>query len=343
MHAIVKKTPSEGAVFTDVPEPAPSKNQILVKVKATSICGTDVHIYDFNAWARARVRPPLVMGHEFAGEVVEVGENVSSFVKGDNVSGETHLPCMHCEQCRLGNYHICYNLKLRGVDVDGCFAEYLVTDEFTAWKNDRSLPFEIASAQEPLGNAVHTVFEGGGVEGKKVAVFGCGPIGIASVGLAAVSGAEKVIAVDISDYRLDLARKFGADVTINPRNEDVVQEILNLTGGRGVDVFLEMAGVQETLTAGLRVLKPGGRASVLGIPDGPYQVDFGNEVVQKNVTIRGIFGRKMYSTWFTVAGYLKSGKFDLSKLITHRFPMNEFESAFNVMKSGKSGKVVMLP
>jgi threonine 3-dehydrogenase len=343
MHAIVKNVPRGGAVYKDVPVPSPSRGQILIKVKATSICGTDVHIYDYNNWAKARVKPPLIMGHEFAGEVVEVGRDVSSFVVGDNVSGETHIPCMHCEQCRLGNFHICYNLRLRGVDVDGCFAEYLVADEFTVWRNDKELNYEVASAQEPLGNAVHTVFEGGGVEGKKVAVFGCGPIGIASVGLCSVSGAERVFAVDISEYRLELAKRFGADVILNPRHTDVVKAILEMTGGHGVDVFLEMAGVQDTITSGLRVLKPGGRASVLGIPDAPYTVDFGADLIQKNITIYGIFGRRMYSTWFTVSAYLRSSKFDLSKLITHRFKMEEYQKAFEVMKSGMSGKVVLLP
>jgi threonine 3-dehydrogenase len=341
--AILKKEAKPGAILDEVSEPVPIKNQVLVEVKATSICGTDIHIFDYNSWARSRVRLPLVMGHEFAGEVVEVGREVDSLQVGDSVSGETHIPCMHCEQCRLGEFHICENLRLRGVDVDGCFAKYVALDEFTAWRNEKSIPYDVASAQEPLGNAIHAVFEGGGVEGKSVAIFGCGPIGIASVGVCRASGAEKVFAVDISPYRLKLAKGFGADETINPRELDPVREILSGTSGRGVDLFLEMAGVQDTVTWGLKVLKRGGRASFLGLQDSPVTVDLSGEVITKGVTLRGIFGRRMFSTWMTVSSYLKSGKIDLGRLITHRFPLREFREAFDLMKSGQSGKVVMHP
>ncbi|MEM0075657.1 MAG: L-threonine 3-dehydrogenase [Conexivisphaerales archaeon] len=343
MNAIVKQSVAPGAVLKDVSEPRISSKQVLVKVKATSICGTDVHIYDSNEWARSRIKIPLIMGHEFAGEVVEVGKDVTSLVEGDHVSGETHIPCMRCEQCRLGNYHICENLKLRGVDVDGCFAEFVAVDEMTAWKNDKSIPFDVASAQEPLGNAIHTVFEGGGVEGKKVAIFGCGPIGIAAVGLCVQSGAESVYAVDISDYRLSLAKSFGATSVINSARDDPVKFIMDSTYGHGVDVFLEMAGAEQTIRQGLKVLKAGGRASLLGLPDKEVSIDISSDVVQKYITIKGIFGRRMFSTWYTTAAYLRSGRIDLSKLITHHFRLEQFEEAFQLMKTGKSGKIVMLP
>ncbi|MDG6939697.1 MAG: L-threonine 3-dehydrogenase [Nitrososphaerota archaeon] len=327
----------------DVADPRISPRQVLVRVMATSICGTDVHVYDFDEWAGSRVKPPFVMGHEFSGEVVEAGRDVATLSVGDHVSGETHIPCMACDQCRSGNHHICESLKLRGVDVDGCFAELVAVDEGTSWRNDSALPHEVASIQEPLGNAVHTVFEGGGVEGKTVAVFGCGPIGMAAVALCRQSGAEKVFAVDISDYRLGLAQSFGAERLINARKEDVVKAVLSETGGRGVDVFLEMAGARDAVVQGLKVLKAGGRASLLGLTDGPVPIDVTSDIVLKNVTIHGIFGRKMFSTWYTASSYVRSGRIDLSRLITHRFALAEFERAFELMKTGNSGKIVMRP
>jgi len=343
MKAVVKARPAYGADFLDVPEPLVNKHEVLVKVRATSICGTDVHIYDWNEWAAAKVKPPLVFGHEFAGEVVEVGKDVKGLVVGDSVSGETHIPCQRCEQCRTGNYHICENVLLRGVDVPGCFAEFVALDEVTAWRNDKSIPFEVASAQEPLGNAVHTVFAGGGVEGKSVAIFGCGPIGIASAGLCKESGAEKIFAVDISDYRLQLAMEFGATHSINAKVSDPVKEIMRQTNGRGVDVFLEMAGTGDTIKQGLKVLRSGGRASMLGLPSMPVEIDFSNDIVLKMINMQGIYGRRLYSTWYTAASYLRSGRIDLAKLITHRFKLDEYQKAFDLMKSGQSGKIVMTP
>ncbi|MEM3684375.1 MAG: L-threonine 3-dehydrogenase [Conexivisphaerales archaeon] len=343
MKAIVKQRAEAGADFVDLPEPEIGNREILVRVKACSICGTDVHIYDYNAWAKSKVRIPVIIGHEFSGEVVEVGKEVDSVQIGDHVSGETHIPCFRCEQCRKGNYHICENLRLRGVDVNGCFAEYLAMDAFTAWKNPKEIPHEVASVQEPLGNAVHTVFEGGGVEGKVVAIFGCGPIGMAAAAVCKASGAEKVIAVDISEYRLQLASNMGADILVNPNREEPLKSISDATKGKGVDVFLEMAGVQQTLSWGLKALKPGGRAALLGIYDSSVSVDVSNDIVMKNIEVRGIFGRRMFADWYTVSSYLRSGKVDLTRLITHEFPLNQFQKAFEVMKSGKSGKVVMKP
>ncbi len=327
----------------DVPEPVIKKDEVLVRVKATSICGTDVHIYDWNEWAAAKVKPPLVMGHEFAGEVVELGKDVKGLVVGDSVSGETHIPCHRCEQCKTGNLHICENLRLRGVDSQGCFADYVALDEATAWHNDRSLPYELASAQEPLGNAMHAVFTGGGVEGKTVAVFGCGPIGIASVAVCCQSGAERVFAVDISDYRLKLARDFGASSVVNSKTVNPVKEIMSQTNGRGVDVFLEMAGVPETIRQGLKVLRAGGRACMLGLPSQPVELDFANDIVGKMVDMHGIYGRRIFESWYLVASYLRSGKIDLSKLITHRMKLSDYHKAFEIMKSGQSGKVVLTP
>jgi threonine 3-dehydrogenase len=343
MKAVVKARPALGADFLDVPEPVINKHEVLVKVRATSICGTDVHIYDWNEWAASRVKPPLVFGHEFAGEVVEVGRDVKGLVVGDSVSGETHIPCQRCEQCRTGNYHICENVLLRGVDVQGCFAELVALDEFSAWRNDKSIPFDVASAQEPLGNAVHAVFTGGGVEGKTVAIFGCGPIGIASAAVCRESGAEKIFAVDISEYRLKLAMEFGATHAVNAKASDPVKEIMRQTNGRGVDVFLEMAGASETIRQGLKVLRSGGRASMLGLPSKPVEIDFTNDIVMKMLNMQGIYGRRMYSTWYTVASYLRSGRIDLAKLITHRFKLAEYQKAFELMKSGQSGKIVMTP
>ena len=215
MKAIVKTNPGKGFEIKDVEKPEIQEHEILVKIKATSICGTDVHIWEWDHWAEKRIKPPLIVGHEFCGEVVEIGSHAHGFKKGDLVSGETHINCGHCYQCRTGAAHICENVKLRGIDVDGCYAEYHALPANTAWKNDPSLPIEVLSAQEPLGNAVHATFAGE-IAGKTVAIFGAGPIGMCSTALCKAAGAEKVFVVDLNDYRLDMAHKMGGDVVINP-------------------------------------------------------------------------------------------------------------------------------
>ncbi|MEW6328952.1 MAG: L-threonine 3-dehydrogenase [Candidatus Micrarchaeota archaeon] len=340
MRAIMKKEPKPGAVMETAEIPKIRNREVLVKIKAASICGTDLHIYEWDEWARSRIHPPMIFGHEFAGEVIEAGKDVTFVSVGDHVSGETHLACGHCFQCRTGQAHVCRNVRLRGVDVTGCFSEYHAMPEESAWKNDKKVPHWVASAQEPLGNAVHTVFDGE-VAGKTIAIFGCGPIGMCAAALCRASGAERIFAVDINPYRVRMAKEMGAHVVLNGKETDVVKEIMGATDGDGVDVFLEMSGSPVALKQGLKVLKPGGRASILGIFSKPVELNITDDIVFKAARINGINGRRMFGTWFTTSAFLRSGLVNLEKIITHKFKFEEFEKAFALMKSGNCGKVVM--
>jgi threonine 3-dehydrogenase len=315
---------------------------LLVDVKATSICGTDMQIFDWHDWVRDRVKPPFVMGHEFAGKVVEAGKDVSNIREGDIVSGETHIACGKCYQCRTGNAHVCERMKLRGVDVDGCFAEYEAVPEQSAWVNDRKIPLEVASAQEPLGNAVHAT-AATDIPGKTVAVFGCGPIGSCLISLCKAYGATRIFGVDIVDYRLKLAKDMGADTILNARTDTVEDTILKATDGRGVDVFFEMSGAPASFEQGFKTLKAGGTAIFFGLPSKRVEIDVANWIVFKDARVQGVFGRRIWSTWYQTAEVLKDGVVDLSKVITHRFDLEEFSKAFALMKTGRCGKIILYP
>jgi len=348
MIALAKAKPAPGAQLVEAEIPKPAPGELLVKTKAVSICGTDVHIYNWDPWAQSRIKTPLIFGHEFAGEVVEIGPGTKTHVKtGDIVSGETHIYCGKCHLCKMGNQHICATVKLRGIDVQGCFAEYLTMPANTAWVNPKNLPIEHMSAQEPMGNAVHTVFEGGNVLGETVAIFGCGPIGSCAAAICRAAGAKHVFAIDISDYRLSLAKSMNgtADITtINSVREDPVKIIMEATGGHGVDAFLGMSGAAPVYRQGFAVLRPGGRAGLLGLPkEKTITFDVTNEIVFKQARVFGINGRRIWGTWETAAKLLSEGKVDLGKLVTHKFPMSKFAEAFETMKSGNSGKIVMYP
>jgi threonine 3-dehydrogenase len=342
MKAIQKHEAAYGARLTNVEIPKIKPGQVLMKLKAASICGTDIHIYKWDEWAQGRIKPPLVFGHECCGEVVEVGEGVTEVKKGDMISTETHISCRSCFQCLTGNEHICQNVKLLGVDVAGIFADYSAIPGHNCWVNDKALAPEIATAQEPMGNAVHTIFECD-VPSNTVTVFGCGPIGLCAISICKFIGARKVIAIDVNDYRLGLAQKMGADVVIDASKEKTVEIVKRETGGRGADVFLELSGSPQAIHDGFDSLRAGGEASILGIPSEPVTIDFANQVVFKSARIYGINGRKMYSTWFKTAELLKAGAVDLRKIVTHKFRFGEFEKAFEVMASGDSGKVVLTP
>jgi threonine 3-dehydrogenase len=343
MKAVMKKKPGPGAELVTVPIPKIGPRDILVKVKATSICGTDSHIYEWNAWAQKRIKPPRIMGHEFGGEVVEMGKDVTFVFLGDHVSAETHIVDNKCFQCRTGQAHVCQNMKILGVDTDGCFAEYVAIPEENAWVNDKSLPPEIAAIQEPFGNAVHTVFSEG-VEGKTVAIFGLGPIGICAVAICKAAGAAHIFGIGRkNEYRLNLAKKMGADTVIKSNEQDVVKIIKEATGGTGVDVCLEMAGSQESINQSLKVVKPGGRMSALGLPDGDITLNWADDIVFKAVRIYGVTGRRMYGTWYTTAGLLKSGRVNVEPIITHKFKLEEYDKGMQLMREGKCGKVVLYP
>ncbi|WP_350342429.1 L-threonine 3-dehydrogenase [Proteinivorax tanatarense] len=342
MQVVMKEEPKSGAVLGTKDIPKPKADEILVKVMATSICGTDLHIYNWDEWSQSRIKPPYVMGHEFSGEVVEIGEDVTLVKKGDMVSAETHIVCNECELCRTGQAHLCEETKILGVDIDGTYAEYVAIPAENAWVNPKGIDPAYLSVQEPLGNAVQTVLAGD-IVGKSIAVVGCGPIGIFAVAVAKASGASKVIALEVNEYRMELAEKLGADIVINPLNEDPVNKVLDATDGKGVDVIAEMSGNPTAIKQSLKYVKLGGRVSLLGIPNGEVPLDIANDVVFKGITIQGIAGRKMYETWFQVKGLLESGSLNIEPVITHRLPMKDFKKGFELMQSGDCGKVVLYP
>lgn len=342
MRALSKLEPKPGLKLTYTGIPSIGPDEILVEIKTVSVCGTDVHIYEWDEWARSIVKPPLIIGHEFAGKVIDAGKNVTEFNVGDLVSGETHIWCGKCYNCRTGNAHLCSNLLIRGVNVNGCFAEFHAVDCKTAWKNPGNLKPEVATIQEPLGNAMHAVSQVE-VRGKSVAIFGCGPIGLCTIALCSAFGSYLTIAVDISEYRLNLAKKMGSKVTINGKESDVEEEIMDLTDGKGVDVFFEMSGAPIVYRQGLNVLRPGGVAILFGLPPKPVEIDVTNLVILKGITAKGIYGRRIFETWYDTSKILETNMVDLEKIITHKLSLEDFEEAFDLMRAGKCGKVVMYP
>lgn len=342
MKAVIKTKPQFGAEWGEAPIPSIGPHDILVKIIACSICGTDVHIYEWNDWAAHRIKPPQIMGHELAGEVVEVGKEVTSIKIGDYVSAETHIPCGRCFQCKTGKPEICRNLKILGVDTNGSFADYMRLPEVDAWKNSRSIPPEVATIQEPLGNAIDTVLSED-IAGKTCAVIGCGPVGLLAVAVANACGATTLIATDVNEYRLSLAKKMGATHAFNPKNTDVVKEVLELTHGDGVDVMCEMSGNSKALHQGFAMVTPGGRASLLGLYSEPQTLDLNNEVIMRGIRVLGITGRTMFGTWYKAARFLESGKIDPTPVITHKFPLKDYVKAMDLMISGNSGKVILVP
>ena len=342
MRAVIKARPEPGFELREVPVPQIGPRDVLIKVRATSICGTDLHSYRWDPWAQSRIKPPLIVGHEFCGDVVAVGREVRTVKEGDYVSVESHIVCGTCAYCRTGRGHLCPNTQIIGVDRDGSWAEYVAVPAENAWPNPPDLPPHIATLQENFGNAVHTAFAID-LRAKKVLVTGCGPVGIMAIAVARAIGARAIFATDITDYRLDLARKMGADVTINAQREDVVQRILELTDGEGVDAWMEMSGAPAALAQGFQVLKPGGEVALLGLPPEPVRLDLNNWVIFKGVRVHGIIGRRLWETWYQMRGLLRSGAVDLEPLVTHTFPLERFEDALAVMASGQSGKVVLIP
>lgn len=343
MKAVVKVKPEQNGtelMMVDIPRPGP--NDVLIKVNMCSICGTDVHIFNWDAWAAGRIKTPLLYGHEFAGNVVEVGNNVSFVKVGDYVSGECHIACGHCLQCRTGLAHVCRNTKIFGVDVPGIFAEYACIPAMNVWHNDREAPPELCSIQDPFGNAVHSIFSTD-VVGRDVAVLGVGPIGAMCVSICKHIGAANVFAVGRrNEYRIELARKVGADYVYRA-SDDVLKDVLDKTGGKGADVVLEMSGNSNAIGSGLDLLRTGGELILLGVYADPVTLDFSKKVVFKYATIKGINGRRMFDDWYRMKGLLKNPgiRRDLEKIITHRFKFDEFHRAMETMRSGNSGKVVL--
>ena len=340
MQAIVKTRPGPGAQICDVPEPAIVRpDQVKVRVRATSICGTDYHIYAWDRWSAGRVKTPRIMGHEFAGEVVEVGPQVESLQRGDYVSGESHWVCGHCQQCLMNDRHVCANTRILGVDVDGCFAPYVVVPAGSAWKNDPSVPPEIACIQDPLGNAIHATLSGE-IIGRTVAVLGCGPIGIFAVAVAKAAGASAVYATDTRAFRLDLASRLGADLVVNAMDPDCEYKIMEQTHGHGVDVVLEMSGAASAIQQAMRMSRRGGRVSLMGIPTQKVELEMAEDMIFKGLSIHCIVGRRLYETWDTMRSLLASGRLNVRPAITHHLPFSEFEHGMELMRDGACGKVV---
>ncbi len=342
MKAIIKPQAGPGLELADVPIPAIGPDDVLVRVRAASICGTDLHIYRWDPWAAGRVRPPIVVGHELCGEVVERGANVHNLNVGDFVSLESHVICNTCRFCRTGKGHICENTRLIGVDRDGGFAEYIAIPAQNAWPNPPDMPLEIAVLMENFGNAVHTAFSAD-LRAKKVLVTGCGPVGLMTIAVARAIGARAVYATDISSYRVEFARRMGADLALNAMQDDVVSVIMDVTDGEGVDVLLEMSGAEKAIDQGFRVLKPGGEAALLGVAGRPIRFDWDHHLVFKAARVHGVSGRNLWQTWYQARGLVFSGAVDLSPIVTHHFALEEFDQAFEVMASGQSGKVMLVP
>jgi threonine 3-dehydrogenase len=338
MRALVKSKAEPGIWMGDVPEPEIGPNDVLVKIKKTAICGTDIHIYKWDEWAQKTIPVPMHVGHEFMGEVVDVGSHVYGFEVGDRVSGEGHITCGACRNCRAGKRHLCRNTVGIGVNIPGSFADYLKLPASNAFKLKPRIPDEIASFLDPLGNAVHTALSFDLV-GEDVLITGCGPIGIMACAVCKHAGARNVVATDVNEYRLELARKMGADHLVNVANETPrdAMDVLGMT--EGYDVGLEMSGNPSAFQSMLDTINHGGKIAMLGIPPGEMAIDW-NQVIFKGLEIKGIYGRQMFETWYKMSAMLQSG-LDVSAVLTHRFHVEDYEEAFQVAGSGKSGKVIL--
>jgi threonine 3-dehydrogenase len=339
---VVKARAGEGAEIREVPTPSCGPGELLLKVRRAGVCGTDLHIYKWDRWSQGRLKPPVTLGHEFVGDVIETGAGVTTFAAGDRVSCESHVVCHACLACRTGNAHVCENTVILGVDVNGGFAEYVAVPAANAWRAPANVPIEVAGVMEPLGNAVHTAFAGP-LAACSIAVTGCGPIGLFAIGVARAAGAARVIASDVSPYRLELARAMNADAVIDVSRESFVDRVHALTGGQGLDGVLEMSGNPQAMRDGLAALRNGGRLSLLGLPKEPFDLDWNRLVIFKGLTIHGIIGRRMYETWYQMDNLLASGRLDIRPAITHTMPMERFDEAIELLASGRAGKVVLAP
>jgi threonine 3-dehydrogenase len=342
MRAIVKAEPKPGAQLRDVAVPQIGLRDVLVRVRVASICGTDLHIYRWDRWSARRIKPPLVFGHEFCGVVERVGEEVTLVRPGDFVSAEMHLACGRCYQCRTGQTHLCLDARIIGIDADGCFAEFVKVPETNIWKIDPAIPADYAAVLDPLGNAVHAVLAGE-IAGLSVAVTGCGPIGLFAIAVAKACGAGPIFATEPQAYRRKLAEQMGATLVIDPSLRDPAEPVLAATGGVGADVVLEMSGNPKAIRQAFRMLRRGGRISLLGLPSKPLELDLANDVIFKGAVVQGIHGRRVFETWYKMQALLKSGALDLSPLITERIPMTEFERGMELLLSGNASKVLMYP
>ena len=338
MRALVKAKPERGIWLEDIDKPAVGHNDVLIRVKRTSICGTDIHIYQWDDWASNTIPVPLAVGHEFSGEVVECGIEVKGFNVGDRVSAEGHVTCGVCRNCRAGRRHLCMNTVGVGVNRAGAFADYISVPAFNVFKLPDVISDDMASILDPLGNATHTALSFDLV-GEDVLITGAGPIGIMAVSIAKYAGARHIVITDVNDYRLEIARKMGASVALNVTNGSLDQTMSDLGMEEGFDVGMEMSGVETAFRDMLRTMHHGGKIALLGIPPQEMAIDW-NQVIFKGLEIKGIYGREMFETWYKMSSMLQSG-LNVESIITHRFPLDDYEQAFQLMESGQSGKIIL--
>ncbi|MGA2955502.1 MAG: alcohol dehydrogenase catalytic domain-containing protein [Thermodesulfobacteriota bacterium] len=339
MKTILKEKPGPGAVLKDIDVPKPGSREVLIRVKVGAICGSDVHIYQWDPWAQSVVpKLPQILGHEFAGEIVEVGKEVHHLKPGDHVAGETHIPCDNCYFCLTGQRHICLHMKVYGVHSQGIFSEYTSLPAPCAVKIPEEIPFPAAAMMEPCGVAVHGLSKGI-VSGKTLAIFGCGPIGLFALQAAIAYGAARVFAVDISENRLKMAKSYGATKVFQAGQDPVEKIIMDETKGIGVDMVLEISGSQQAYDQGLKILRKAGTFVIIGVAAKPITLEIPTNIMYKEAKLFGITGREMYETWYQVTELVQSGKVDLEKVATHKLPPEKFEEGFKVAKEAQHGKV----
>ncbi len=338
MKALVKSKREPGIWLENVPEPKVGPNDVLIRVKRSAICGTDMHIYNWDRWAEQTIPVPLAVGHEYSGVIVEVGGEVRGFKTGDRVSGEGHITCGHCRNCRAGRRHLCRNTVGVGVNRPGSFAEYLALPAVNAFKLSDAIDDDTAAILDPFGNATHTALSFGMV-GEDVLITGAGPIGVMAAAIARFVGARHIVVTDVNDYRLALARKMGASRAINVTRESLDDTMRDLGMEEGFDVGCEMSGNPSALRELIRTMHHGGSVALLGIPPGDTAIDW-NQVIFKGLVLKGVYGREMFETWYKMSSMLQSG-LDIRPVITHRLPIAEFQRGFEIMGSGQSGKVIL--
>ncbi len=338
MKALSKLEAKPGIWMTTAERPAVGHNDLLIKIRKTAICGTDMHIYHWDQWSQKTIPVPMIVGHEYVGEVVEIGAEVAGFNIGDRVSGEGHITCGYCRNCRAGRRHLCRNTVGVGVNRQGAFAEYLAIPAFNAFKIPADISDDLAAIFDPFGNAVHTALSFNLI-GEDVLITGAGPIGIMAVAVARHVGARHVVITDVNDFRLALAKKMGATRTVNVANESLTEVMRELRMSEGFDVGLEMSGVPSAFKSMLETINHGGKIAMLGIPPEEMAIDW-NQVIFKGLEIKGVYGREMFETWYKMASLIQSG-LDLSPLLTHKFAVDDFQLGFDAMASGQSGKVIL--
>ncbi len=338
MRALAKLERGPGLTMTRVARPAVGHNDVMIRIRKTAICGTDIHIWNWDEWAQRTIPVPMHVGHEYVGEVVEIGQEVRGFALGDRVSGEGHITCGHCRNCRAGRRHLCRNTVGVGVNRPGCFAEYLVIPAFNAFKIPAGIGDELAAIFDPYGNAAHTALSFNLV-GEDVLITGAGPIGIMAAAIARHVGARHVVITDVNDYRLALAMRMGATRAVNVNRRSLQDVMAELDMVEGFDVGLEMSGVPSAFQSLLQSMNHGGKVALLGIPPTNTPIDW-NQVIFKGLEIKGVYGREMFETWYKMVAMLQSG-LDLAPILTHRYPVQDFEQGFATMLSGQSGKVIL--